>query len=193
MSRLSIYDELLLRWNSRINLIGAGTISDRWRRHFADSAQLLSLLPDDARTLIDLGSGAGFPGLVIAAMREGGPAPLDITLVESDIRKCVFLHTVAREMGVDASIRNSRLDAVPEARQDVVVSRALAPLDKLLGYAEKFAGIGTACLFHKGAGVESELTAARRGWHIRLEQYPSLTDPEGWILEIREFERLHGQ
>lgn len=189
MDRLRILDELLLRWTRRINLIGNATIADRWRRHFADSAQLAAHLPEDAKTLVDLGAGAGFPGLVLAAMR----GQLQATLLESDARKAAFLQSAIRETGVNAVVRAERIERVEAFPRDVIVSRALAPLPRLLGYARRFAAPGTVCLFHKGAAVESELTEARLHWHIRCVRHPSVIDPGGAILEIREFDRLHGK
>ena len=145
MERLKIYDELLLRWNAKINLVGPSTIPQRWSRHFADSAQLIDHIPDSTRTLVDLGSGAGFPGLVIAAFNRPGGRHIQVTLIESDIRKTVFLQTVAREMGVEVTIQAERIEQVPAAPHDVIVSRALAPVSKLLHYAARFARPGSIC------------------------------------------------
>ncbi|WP_339947079.1 16S rRNA (guanine(527)-N(7))-methyltransferase RsmG [uncultured Albimonas sp.] len=187
--RLAILAALLAKWNPKINLVARGTVEAVWTRHIADSAQLFDLAPPEARTWIDLGSGAGFPGLVIGAMAAERNPSLDLALVESDVRKCAFLSTAAGEMGLKMSILPSRIEAVTPGVRDVISARALASLDKLLGFAERLAGPDTICLFPKGAGAGDELTATARSWHIRHRAHPSRTDPDAVILEIQEFSR----
>lgn len=187
--RLAIYAELLARWTRKINLVAPSTLSDIWSRHLADSAQIWALKPASARSWIDLGSGGGLPGLVIGAMAADDPAELELTLVESDQRKSVFLRTAAREMGIDVRVEARRIEAI-EGSFDVISGRALASLDRLLGYAQPLAHAGTICLFHKGASAETELTEARHHWHIEARQTPSRVDPRSQIIEIREFSRV---
>ena len=184
MVRLEAYAELLRRWSPRINLVAASTLGDPWRRHFLDSAQLYSLLPTGARSLVDLGSGAGFPGLVLAVM--GVP---EVELVEADARKCAFLREAARVADATVQIRNARIDSLPQRPVDVVTARGLAALDRLLPLAERFSGPGTVCLFPKGREARQEVALATRSWNLDVTSHPSLTDPGGVILCLRGFAR----
>jgi 16S rRNA (guanine527-N7)-methyltransferase len=186
--RLEAYITLLARWNARINLVGPATIDAVWTRHVADSAQLFDLAPASASSWIDLGSGAGFPGLAVAALAAEKVPDLHVTLVESDTRKAAFLATAAREMGLDVTVEPHRIEALTPRPYDVVSARALAPLDRLCALAHRFSTRGTIFLFPKGVGLDSELTAATAGWHIRAERIASRTDPEATVLKILELE-----
>ena len=186
--RLEAYIALLRRWNARINLVARGTIDAAWARHVADSAQLFDLAPAAASSWIDLGSGAGLPGLPVAALAAERVPGLHVTLVESDTRKAAFLVTAAAEMGLDVTVEPRRIEALPARPYDVVSARALAPLDRLCALAHRFSGPGTVFLFPKGARLDSELTAATAGWHIRAERIASRTDPEATVLRILELE-----
>ncbi len=190
MARLEAYAALLVKWQAKINLVGPATLPDLWRRHFLDSAQLLPLLPETPGRLVDLGSGAGFPGLVLAAMTGWR-----VELVDSDQRKCAFLRQVALETGIldRVGIHAQRFEAVKPFPAHVVTARACAPLDDLLGYAAPFIGESGRCLFLKGKGVEEELTAAETRWTMRLERRESLSDPAGSILVIDHLQRRKGQ
>lgn len=184
LERLETHHRVLSSWNRRINLVAGGSLADAWRRHYADSAQLWPLAPDGARSWIDLGAGAGFPGLVIAAIAAERAPELGITLVEADARKAAFLATAAREMSLAPRIVTARIEALPAAPHDVVSARALAPLPRLLALAHPLIGPATVCLFPKGADAQNELTAAETDWHYRVEAVPSLTDPRSRILRI---------
>jgi 16S rRNA (guanine527-N7)-methyltransferase len=188
LAHLKAYIGLLEDWNSRHNLVSPGSLADVWRRHVWDSAQLMRFIPEGARTLADLGSGAGFPGLVLAELLRDRAR---VTLFEATAKKCQFLETVRHRLGLDVTIRNERMEEVELETFDVVTARACAPLDKLLGYAQHFAGPDTVCLFLKGQNVGSELTEARKHWKVDLQQHPSLTDPSGAVLEIRELVYAH--
>ena len=187
LDRLGAYLDLLRRWQRTINLVAESTLADPWRRHILDSAQLARVWPDGAGRLVDLGSGAGLPGLVLAIMGLPGATHL----VESDKRKAAFLREAARAAGAAAmvTVHACRIEAAPPIVADVVTARALAPLPELLTHAERFATPGTVCLFPKGRGAEAELTAARRAWKMGLDRQPSLSDPEGQILVVSEFRR----
>jgi len=187
-ARLEVHIALLTRWNARINLVSKATIDTVWARHVADSAQLFELSPASASTWIDLGSGAGFPGLPVAALAAEKRPDLHVTLVESDTRKAAFLATAAREMDLDVTVEPHRIEALTPRPYDVVSARALAPLGRLCALAHRFSGRGTVFLFPKGARVDSELTAATAGWHIRAERIASRTDPEATVLRILELE-----
>ena len=181
VDRLDVYAALLARWTARINLVSPDSLPDFWQRHIADSAQLPALAPPAARTWLDLGSGGGLPGLVVAAMTPG----IAVTLVESDQRKAAFLRRAAAEMGLVVTVHACRAEAVPAMTPDVLSARALAPLPRLLALAAPFAGPDTVLLLPKGRGADSELTAAAPAWHSQTEQFESRTDPGGRILRIR--------
>jgi 16S rRNA (guanine527-N7)-methyltransferase len=182
LARLKAYADLLSDWNSRHNLVAKSTLPDLWRRHFWDSAQLAPLIPERAHTLADLGSGAGFPGLVLAAMRPD----LAVTLHEATTKKCDFLKAAADRMALKVTVQNARIEALPRKAYDVVTARALAPLPLLLSYAQRLTGPNSVCLFLKGQNVGSELTEAHKSWKIEASQIPSLTDPSGAILVVRK-------
>ncbi|HXZ00560.1 MAG TPA: 16S rRNA (guanine(527)-N(7))-methyltransferase RsmG [Stellaceae bacterium] len=184
LDRLAKYVELLNSWTRRINLVGRDTLGDVWRRHILDSAQLFPLIPREARKLVDLGSGAGLPGLVLAIM--GVP---EVHLIESDGRKAAFLREALRITGAPAVLHAQRIDRVPGFAADVVTARALAPLPELLAISERFLGPHTICLFLKGRKIEEELTEAAKTWHIRENRQPSLTDPSGCILRLEAIAR----
>ena len=189
LARLKAYADVLADWNARHNLVAKSTLPDLWSRHFWDSAQLAPLIPPEARSLADLGSGAGFPGLVLAVMRPD----LAVTLHEATTKKCAFLQLAADRMGVAVAIQNARLEDLPPNQFDVVTARALAPLPQLLGYAQKFAGPNSVCLFLKGQNVGAELTEAHKYWNIKASQVPSQTDPSAAIVVVRELGPRHAE
>lgn len=184
LDRLLAYVELLTAWNRRINLVGRDTMGDVWRRHLLDSAQLYPLIPHAARVLVDLGSGAGLPGLVLSIM--GVP---EVHLVESDARKAVFLREAVRVTGAAATVHATRIDRVKPFVADVVTARALAPVAELLELSRPFLGSRTICLFPKGRNVEEELTGIDKAWKMRLGRSPSLSDPSGCILRLENISR----
>jgi 16S rRNA (guanine527-N7)-methyltransferase len=182
--RLCLYVELLEKWQSRINLVGSKTLPDLWCRHVYDSAQLHALIPPRARCLLDFGSGAGFPGLVLAAM--GGPA---VHLVESDQRKAAFLREAARVAAIPVTVHACRIAALPPMTADVITARALAPLAQLLDFAEPFLAPEGICLFLKGQNVAAELTEAHKIWNMRVDRHPSQTDAGATVLALSEVRR----
>ena len=187
LARLKAYADILVDWNSRHNLVAKSTLPDLWRRHFWDSAQLAPLIPQGARTLADLGSGAGFPGLVLAAMLPD----LAVTLHEATTKKCAFLRLAAERMGITVTVQNARLEGLPLSQFDVVTARALAPLPQLLDYAQNFVGPNSVCLFLKGQNVVAELTQAHKYRRIIAFQVPSQTDPLAAIVVVRELGPRH--
>jgi len=191
LARLEIYDAMLLDWSARINLVARSTLEDRWRRHFLDSAQLFPLIPPEAKTLIDLGSGAGFPGLVLAAM--GVKRGLEVTLVESTGKKAAFLSAASAAMALrDVSVIPERVESLTLSPSDVIVARALARLPKLLAYSHEIAGEKTLCLFLKGQDVEDELTEATKSWHMEVARQPSLTSAGATILAVSKLRPKRG-
>lgn len=181
LERLKAYEALLRKWQPKINLVGPATLADAWTRHFLDSTQLFPLLGEGVRTLVDLGSGAGFPGLVLAVL--GVP---DVHLVESDTRKAAFLREAARETGTAVTVHAKRIDTVTKIAADVVTARALAPLETLLAWAYPLIGSRGVAVLPKGQNVDQELTDATRSWNMAVERTSSATDPSGTILRIRE-------
>lgn len=188
--RLITYEAMLRRWQKTINLVSPSTLNDIWHRHIADSAQLWVHRPPGATRWLDLGSGAGFPGLVLAILARGMPsAPTSHTLVESDSRKAAFLREVARETGVAVDILCARIEK-PETHAKVgaahcVTARALAPLSKLASLCAPCFAADTVGLFLKGRDVEREMEEARVAWQFEAELCPSVTDPQGRVLVLR--------
>ena len=172
--------------NRRINLISPRDIELVWTRHIADSLQLAALIPPDTDRAIDLGSGAGLPGLVLAIATG---IPFD--LVEADHRKAAFLREAARLTGAAATVHATRIEAATIAPARLVTARALAPLATLLGWASKLLAPGGICLFPKGRGAEDELTAAAAQWQMQVHRTPSRTDPSATILRISEICPAH--
>lgn len=186
LSRLARHLELLRSWQRRINLVSAASLDDPWTRHVLDSAQLLRLLPAGTRRLLDIGSGAGFPGLVLALLGVS-----EVHLVEADRRKAAFLREAARVTGsTGLTVHARRVEELVPFPVDAVTARAVAPLERLLGLAEPFLAARGVGLFPKGRDAEAELTAAARSWTMRVERFPSLTSPEASILLLREVRRV---
>ncbi len=186
--RLERYVALLLQWQQRINLIGPSTVEQVWERHILDALQLIPLLPPGSRTLADLGSGAGIPGLILAITTG-----VEAHLYESNGKKAAFLREAARQCGAKAIIHQVRIETIESdlhhPRVDVVTARALAPLSRLLDLAQPFLKAGALGLFHKGQDVDAELTMTSKYWRIVSERHPSLTDSKSVILEVKEASR----
>lgn len=181
LHRLEAYVTLLGEWNARQNLVSKSSLNEVWHRHVWDSAQLAPLLPKPIKTLIDLGSGAGFPALVLATLRP----EIKVTLVDSIAKKCRFLAEAARVLQVEVDIRNTRIEAGPREGFDALTARACAPLEMLLGYASRFQKPDTVNLFLKGQDIEVELKEATKSWKMEVLKHPSRSGP-GTILEIRK-------
>jgi tRNA uridine 5-carboxymethylaminomethyl modification enzyme len=185
LARLEAYVGLLRRWSARVNLVGRSTLDDVWRRHFLDSAQLRLFLPNSAHTLIDLGSGAGFPGLVLAILGVPG-----VELVEADERKCAFIREAIRITGAPVELRGGRAEAMTARPYDIVTARACAPLDRLLGLAERFIGPRTRCVLLKGERAGEEIAVARESWTMEVSTRPSRTDPRGVVVCLEGVARV---
>ena len=187
VEKLDRYVELLETEQTKMNLVGASTLPAVWTRHILDSAQLFCLLDPSDKIVLDLGSGAGFPALVLACMDE--KRLYDFHLVESDGKKCAFLQKVIESCGLNAKVHNERIEQMDKFAADVITARALAPLDKLIKYAFPFMTSATRCLFMKGAKAEEELTNALRKYRFRFEKKQSLSSPEGKILLLSEVKK----
>ncbi|GAJ28140.1 16S rRNA (guanine(527)-N(7))-methyltransferase RsmG [Acidomonas methanolica] len=177
-SRLEVFASLLRTWNTRINLVSPRDMEQLWPRHIEDSLQLAPLVPQGAR-VIDLGSGGGFPGMIV-----GIAAGAEMVFIESDRRKAAFLREAARACGVRAQVMAQRIEVARPAPAPVVTARALAPLDILLGWAAPLLASGGYALFLKGKSLPDELTEAGARWQMSHESHPSRTDPQGTILKV---------
>ncbi|MDF3075818.1 MAG: gidB [Alphaproteobacteria bacterium] len=205
LQSLQAYADILIAWQARMNLVGPSTLPDLWRRHFLDSAQLYMLLPDNDRhserklKIFDLGSGAGFPGLVLAIlarhdMRYPGGRKLRVNLIESDRKKAAFLAEAARAVGFTADdtsntairIRAQRAEVIEPQIADVITARALAPLDKLLPWMARFADDKTILLIPKGEQAEAELQSAAKDWKMKIDRLQSRSDARGTILVLTQ-------
>ena len=182
---LETFAALLLRWNRTLNLVARRDEPVLWQRHIADSLQLAERMVPRAERAIDLGSGAGFPGLVLAIATQ---VPFD--LIEADQRKAAFLREAARATGAPVHVHAVRIETASLPPAPLVTARAVAPLAKLLALAAPLLAPGGACLFLKGAGVEAELTRAAAEWHMQVERIPSRTAPGASILRITELTRV---
>ncbi|MBT3767317.1 MAG: 16S rRNA (guanine(527)-N(7))-methyltransferase RsmG [Rhodospirillaceae bacterium] len=184
LRNLEKYKDILTQWQKKINLVSQKSLNDLWRRHMLDSAQLFSHLINVKNPIIDLGSGAGFPGLVLAIM-----GLKNIHLVESDNRKCTFLREISVQTNTDATIHNARIEKMDTIDAGVVLARGLASLDALLDYAAPLLAENGFCLFLKGQKVEQELTLCQKNWMMQVHRVDSLSDPTGVILKIDNVSR----
>ena len=174
----------LTKWNPAINLVAKGSLAEVWQRHIADSAQVFDYMPRQAGTWLDLGSGGGFPGLVVAILAKEQAPHLRVELVESDQRKCVFLQTVARSLDLSVTVTRSRIEALSPRRADVISARALAPMEQLCRYCMPHLAPGGICLFLKGAQVEAELVEARKLYNFNAEIFRSETGRAGTVVQV---------
>ncbi len=179
IDKLKIYEELLLKWQPRLNLVSKTTLSDIWRRHFLDSAQLFSEIPNKDASVCDLGSGAGFPGAVLAIV-----GCENVTLIERDKKKCSFLRSVSRETNAKFSVFEGDIKEF-ERKADIITSRALAPLKDLLLLADPLIKPTTVCLFLKGNNVDSEIADIPENLKMTLLKQESLSSKEGCILTLK--------
>ena len=189
MDRLERYVEVLTVWQQRINLIGRSTLGDVWGRHVADSLQLIRMAPKEAKVWLDLGSGAGLPGLVLAIVLGSRPG-FHMHLVDSNGKKCAFLRAAASATSASVIVHHGaieQLGAVPQPiKADVITARALAPLARLIPLTKPFMWKKTVLLLPKGQDVETELTAAAISSTLRVERRPSIVNPAATILRIEE-------
>ena len=169
----------LVKWQGSINLVGADTLADAWQRHFLDSLQLLNAIDDPAKNIVDIGSGAGFPGMVLAIC-----GALNVHLIESDGKKIVFLREVARVTDTNVSIHHCRAEECKNLSADIIVSRACDSLNNLLSLSSHFVSRENYFLFHKGKNYSKEIEDTKMHWTFDIEIIPSITDREGVILKL---------
>jgi 16S rRNA (guanine527-N7)-methyltransferase len=182
--RLAVFEATLRRWNGAINLVSQRDLPVLWARHIEDSLQLAVLADPPPGRAIDLGSGAGFPGLVLAIATG-----MHVDLIEEDQRKCAFLREAARVTEAPVSVHAARIERVDLPPAPVLTARALAPVARLLVLGERLLAPGGACWFLKGRGIDAELEAAGREWTMRVERWVSRTNPEGVVLRLSGISR----
>ena len=181
---------LVEKWNPAINMVAPGSLADAWQRHVLDSAQVFQFIPPLTRRVADFGSGAGFPGLVLAIMAQAALPNLRMTLVESDKRKAVFLNQAAQQLGLSATVLTDRAEVLAPLGADVVTARALAPLATLFGIAVRHLGAGGVAVFPKGGQAAKELEEAAAHWNFQVDEAQSKTDPAGRILTLKSIQNV---
>jgi 16S rRNA (guanine527-N7)-methyltransferase len=182
-------EDLIRRWNPTVNLVSKSTLPDLWNRHIVDSAQLFAFCPQDARSWFDIGSGGGFPGLVVAILAREGRPSMTVSLAESDQRKAAFLRQAIQTLGLRVDVKAARVESLAPQDADVLSARALAPLGDLLAFAERHLAEDGVGLFPKGARFAEEVAVARSKWSFDLKQHVSVSEPQAAILEIRKVSR----
>ncbi len=185
LAKLDTFLALVEKWNPAINLVAPGSLRDGWQRHVIDSAQLFQFIPRQAFKVVDFGSGAGFPGLVLAIMAQPELPKLHVTLVESDKRKATFLSQAARQLDLSVTVLTERAETLPSLAADVVTARAFAPLSILCSIAARHLAVGGVAIFPKGAQVDKELAEAATKWRFDVQHQQSQTDIAGRILTLR--------
>ena len=186
LKQFQLYADLLEKWQKSINLVSKSSLSDKWRRHFYDSAQLIDYINKDTKPLkiLDLGSGAGFPGLVISLLSAG-----EVHLVEGVGKKCSFMKQVIQKTGMNAIVHNERIEQMNSFSADLITSRACADLDKLLELTSPFMNDQTECLFLKGEKSEDEIKHASKKWTFDVKKIPSKSEESGMILHLSNIQR----
>lgn len=188
--RLKLLADLLTKWNPRINLVSKASLSDLWTRHILDSAQVFQMAVLPIKRWVDIGSGGGFPGLVVALMAAEKKSPEKITLIESDQRKCAFLRTVLREAGVEGTVLAQRIEQSERQNADILSARALADLTSLLAFADHHLASNGTAVFPKGVTWEKEVEIARESWSFDLDVITSKTEPSSVILKVKDIRRV---
>jgi len=189
LDKLNAFVALVEKWTAKINLISKSSIPHIWNRHIADSAQLFDLAPSQGHW-VDIGSGGGFPGIVLAILASERQEPFSFTLVESDQRKCAFLRTASRELDLGITVKSERIEEIAPLGADVLSARALADLSVLLGFADRHLSADGLALFPKGALWKMEDQDARKQWSYTCEPVKSRTSADAAILSIKEIARV---
>lgn len=189
IDRLKEFEKLVLKWTKHINLIAPATTPDIWDRHIVDSIQLYQYSPKPFKSWADLGSGGGFPGIVLAIVARQMVPDAQFTLVESDTRKATFLRTSIRELDLNANVVADRLENAEPIGADVISARALSPLTGLFSMITRHIGPNGIAIIPKGRAYEAEIAKAKENWRFDLQCQPSITDPEARILIVKDIER----
>jgi 16S rRNA (guanine527-N7)-methyltransferase len=183
------FGDLVRKWTPKINLIAASTVSDLWDRHIADSAQLYRCAPAGFDHWVDIGTGGGFPGVIMAIYAKTLQPNASFSFIESDQRKAAFLRTASRELGLSVNVIAERIEETDPQKADVVSARAVSTLSTLLPLTERHLKPDGCALFHKGKRAAEEIAEARQSWLFDLEQHPSLTDPDARLLVVQRISR----
>ena len=189
IEKLKTYQELLVEWQEKFNLVSNSSLQHVWERHFADSAQLYKHIPESAKNLIDFGSGAGFPAMVLAIMSLERTSYLNVSMVESIKKKTLYLKEVADKTSINVTIINDRIENLPDRKYDVITSRAMTSLVELLNYSNRFCHKDTVCIFPKGKNYAAELSEAHKKWHFKCVVEASDVSDEGKILIITDIRK----
>jgi len=184
IDNFNVYVDILRKWNTTINLVSKGSITDVWKRHILDSAQLFKFVTHDMEKWLDIGSGAGFPGLVIAILAKGRFTNLQVTLIESDKRKCVFLNEVVRELDLNVKTLSKRIEDCPPHDADVISARALTQLENLLSYFTFHGSFNCKGLFLKGKKIKKEIESVKNIDMFQIKLNASDVDKTGYIIEV---------
>ena len=190
IDRFQLYLSLLEAWNPAAGLIAESTVPNIWFRHFLDSAQLFRHVPNRAKLCADLGSGGGFPGMVLAILAAERRPELRFALIESNLRKCEFLWQVSMQTGVSVEVLSGRAETCTPQEADIVTARGLAPLHKLIGLAERHLRIGGSCIFPKGASHRAEIRAAENHWEFTIKKVQSATLETSSLLILNDIRRV---
>lgn len=188
--RLTTFEKTLLKWNPKINLVSKASLEHLWVRHIVDSAQIFGCISGDPKKWVDMGSGGGFPGIIIAIMAAEQRPDLRVTLIESDQRKSAFLRSAARECGVSVEVISKRIEQVEPQEADILSARALADLNLLLEFADRHLEKVGVALFPKGERWKKEVDKARERWRFDVEPITSLTEADAVILKIQGVARV---
>tara|TARA_B100001971_G_C18222376_1_gene558060 strand:- start:1086 stop:1697 length:612 start_codon:yes stop_codon:yes gene_type:complete len=183
LDKFITYGELLRKWQKSVNLVSNKTLDDLWRRHMLDSAQLVEYIDNKDIEIVDIGSGAGFPGLALSILGY------DVTMIESDTKKCLFLKEVIRQLSLFAVVENCRIEDAQHTA-NLLTARALAPLTDLLRYSENLIDADGTCLFQKGRTAEQEIIDARKdGWNFDIQKYESIASEDSYVIELKNVSR----
>lgn len=188
-SKLKTYHDLLIEWQNKFNLVSNSSLQNAWDRHFSDSAQLYKYIPLFAESLIDFGSGAGFPAMVLAIMSENRTPYLNVSMVESIKKKTLYLNEVASKIGVNVNVINDRIENLPAKKYDVITSRAMTSLSELLSYSYRFCHEKTVCIFPKGKNYAAELAESHKKWRFKCVIESSEVSDDGKILIITDIRK----
>lgn len=187
---LTLYFNLLNKWNQKINLISKTTINNIWNRHFLDSAQIINFFPEKTSKIVDLGTGAGFPGILLAIIKNDFKLNFKTYLIESDLKKCAFLQEVVRICNIEnVEIINKRIETIKNINVDIVISRALADLNSLLNYSINFINKNNICIFLKTINIDNEIIQAKKNWGFNYDIKPSISDENGLILILKDIKQ----
>lgn len=190
ISKLEQFAELLKDWNQKMNLVSRNSIEVLWERHILDSVQLINYISPTIKTLVDIGSGAGFPGLILAILMQEKIPDAKITLVESITKKTVYLKDVCERLKLsNVSVKNERVENLKIAAPEVITARAVAALDILCGYVSKINGNKTESLFLKGQSYKEEIAAAQKNWKFDLDVFSNKYSEDGVILKLNRLRK----